>query len=42
MVLDTNVVSKLMRPSPWPTVMQWVAAHDAAHLFLTAVRAACL
>ena len=36
-VLDTNVVSELMRPSPSPTVIQWVAAHDAAHLFLTAV-----
>ena len=37
MVLDTNVVSELMRPSPSPTVMQWVAAHDAAHLLVTAV-----
>ena len=42
MVLDTNVVSELMRPSPSPTVMQWVVAHDAAHLFVTAAGEACL
>ena len=36
-VLDTNVVSELMRPSPAPAVVEWIAGHDAADLFLTAV-----
>ena len=36
-VLDTNVVSELMRPSPAPAVVEWTAGHDAADLFLTAV-----
>lgn len=36
-VLDTNVVSELMRPSPSPVVEAWMAAHDAADLFFTAV-----
>ena len=36
-VLDTNVVSELMRPSPAPTVEQWVATRPAASLFFSAV-----
>ncbi len=36
-MLDTNVVSELMRPSPNPTVEQWVATRPAAHLFFSAV-----
>ena len=36
-VLDTNVVSELMRPSPSPAVAEWVAGHDATDLFLTAI-----
>ena len=36
-VLDTNVVSELMRPSPDPAVERWVAARPAAHLFFSAV-----
>ena len=36
-VLDTNVVSELMRPSPNPAVEQWVAARPAASLFFSAV-----
>lgn len=36
-VLDTNVVSELMRPSPNPAVERWVAARPAARLFFSAV-----
>ena len=36
-MLDTNVVSELMRPSPNPTVEQWVATRPAARLFFSAV-----
>ena len=36
-VLDTNVVSELMRPSPAPAVEAWMAGRDAADLFFTAV-----
>ena len=36
-VLDTNVVSELMRPLPTPAVEAWVADRPAATLFLSAV-----
>ena len=36
-VLDTTVVSELMRPSPNPAVERWVAARPAASLFFSAV-----
>ena len=36
-VIDTNVASELMRPSPAPAVAAWVAGRDAAELYLTAV-----
>ncbi|WP_419854419.1 PIN domain-containing protein [Candidatus Poriferisodalis sp.] len=36
-ILDTNVVSELLRPIAEPSVVGWVAARDASHLFLTAV-----
>jgi toxin FitB len=36
-VLDTNVVSELMKPSPSPTVLRWCRAHPFAELFLTTV-----
>ena len=36
-VLDTNVVSELMLPSPDPTVEGWVAGRAAASLFFSAV-----
>ena len=35
-VLDTNVVSELMRPAPDPVIASWVAAHATSSLFLTA------
>lgn len=36
-VLDTNVVSELMRASPTPAVQRWVAAQPATSLFTTAI-----
>ena len=36
-VLDTNVVSELMRPAPNLIVMNWVAERAAANLFFSAV-----
>ena len=36
-VLDTNVISELMRPTPNPVVVDWVAGHTAANLFFSAV-----
>ena len=36
-VLDTNVVSELMRPAPDPTVEAWVTGRAAATLFFSAV-----
>lgn len=39
-VLDTNVVSELMRPRPDPAVVAWVDARPTALLALTAVTAA--
>ena len=36
-VLDTNVVSELMRPAPDPTVEAWVTGRAVATLFFSAV-----
>jgi len=36
-LLDTNVVSELMRPQPAQAVLDWFAAHDSATLFFSAV-----
>ena len=36
-VLDTNVVSELMRPSPNPAVESWIANRPAGTLFFSAV-----
>lgn len=36
-LLDTNVVSELMRPEPEPRVEGWVAGQAPRHLFLSAV-----
>ena len=36
-VIDTNVVSELMRLTPEPAVMTWFSAQDSAGLYLTAV-----
>jgi hypothetical protein len=36
-IIDTNVVSELMRAKPDPVVLAWFAGHAADTLFLTAV-----
>ena len=36
-VVDTNVVSELMRLAPEPAVMTWFSEQDSAQLYLTAV-----
>ena len=36
-VLDTNVVSELMRPDPSSTVVDWVAGQAVPRLFLSTV-----
>jgi len=36
-IIDTNVVSELMRAKPDPKVLTWFAGHAADTLFLTAV-----
>ena len=36
-VLDTNVVSELLRPSPAPQVEAWLAAQEGANIYFTAV-----
>ena len=36
-VIDTNVASELMRPSPVPAVSAWITGRDAEGLYLTAV-----
>lgn len=39
-VLDTNLVSELMKPLPAPAVVSWVDRQDASDLMLTALTAA--
>jgi toxin FitB len=36
-LLDTNVISELMRPEPAQAVLDWFGRHDAADLFISAV-----
>jgi predicted nucleic acid-binding protein len=36
-ILDTNVVSELLRPAPSPEVEAWLAAQDGATVFFTAI-----
>src|SRR3954447_18666469 len=36
-VLDTNVISELMRPTPSPEVLRWFAAQSAPALFTTTI-----
>ena len=36
-IIDTNVVSELMRATPDPAVLAWFAGHAADTLFLTAI-----
>jgi hypothetical protein len=41
-VLDTNVLSELMRPKPATTVAKWVAKQSAASLFTTTITQAAI
>ena len=36
-ILDTNVVSELLRPAPSPAVEAWLAAQDGVTVFFTAI-----
>lgn len=36
-IIDTNVVSELLRPNPNATVESWLGAQDAQDIYLTAV-----
>lgn len=36
-ILDTNVLSELLRPTPAPQVEAWLAAQDGAGIYFTAV-----
>ena len=36
-LLDTNVISELMRPQPAPAGLDWFAAHDAGALYFSAI-----
>lgn len=36
-LLDTNVVSELMRPRPSPAVTAWIAAQSAANVYLSVI-----
>jgi len=36
-VLDTNVLSELMRPAPAPVVIRWIAGHATTSLFTTTI-----
>lgn len=39
-VLDTNVVSELMRPAPAPAVLSWLQGHPGKDLYTTAITVA--
>ena len=36
-ILDTNVISELMRASPDPAVMEWVSQRDADDLYVSSI-----
>ena len=36
-ILDTNVLSELMKPTPAAEVVDWMAARPAASLFTTSI-----
>lgn len=36
-IVDTNVISELMRPVPEPDVVSWIGAQDAGELHVTAI-----
>ena len=36
-IVDTNVVTELLRLTPEPRVEEWLAAHDGLHIYPTAI-----
>ncbi len=36
-ILDTNVVSELMRPNPAESVVEWVSRQDTSNLYLSTI-----
>lgn len=36
-ILDTNVICELMKPSPMPNVVSWIDNQDATELFISAI-----
>ncbi len=36
-IVDTNIVSELLRPTPEPRVEGWLAAQDGLNIYLTAI-----
>lgn len=36
-ILDTNVLSELLRPAPDPRVEQWLSAQDGLNVYLTSI-----
>ncbi|ROT94632.1 type II toxin-antitoxin system VapC family toxin [Histidinibacterium lentulum] len=36
-ILDTNVISELLRPAPEPRVELWLSAQDGLNVYLTAI-----
>lgn len=36
-ILDTNILSEILRPSPAPQVEEWLARQDGNSVFLTAI-----
>ena len=36
-ILDTNVISELLRPAPEPGVEQWLSAQDGLNVYLTSI-----
>ena len=36
-ILDTNVLSELLRPAPEPRVEQWLSAQDGLNVYLTSI-----
>jgi len=37
MILDTNIISEMMRPKPNASVLAWLNEQDAAELFITTI-----
>ena len=36
-ILDTNVISELLRPAPEPKVEHWLSAQDGLNIYLTSI-----